>query len=318
MNRRLFAGLSRAADAASGHATAFGYVSGWRLVRLLPEPAARVLFSRIAEEVFRRNGPSVQRLRANLARVRPEADYDALDTLTREAVHSYLRYWCESFRLPSRPVDDVVRRTRTVNEHFIRDAHARGRGVVAALPHMANWDWAGAWACATGMPLATVAERLRPERLYDEFVAYRSSLVMEILPLTGEVSNGTSGTFPRLVEWAEAGGLVCLLADRDLSRSGVEVTLCGAPARVPRGPAVLARRTGAALIPVTLAYDGDDMVITFHPEVPPADGDEGVVSMMQVVADAFTEGLRANPQDWHMMQRVFAADLGSTNRSQEG
>ena len=300
---RLGGGLGRAASAAADNATTLGYLSGWRLVRLLPEAAARSVFARIADEIYRRNGSSVRRLRANLARVRPGLPDEDLDELTRAGVRSYLRYWCESFRLPSWPLEDLVRRTRTVDEHRLREPFASGRGVVVALPHMGNWDWAGAWACATGMPLSTVAERLRPERLYDEFVAYRSSLGMEILPA------GDASTFPRLVDTVAAGGFVCLLADRDLSRSGVEVWLCDEPARMPRGPALLARRTGAALVPATLAYDGDDMEITFHPEVPHVDGDDGLVAMMQGVADAFTEGFRAHPQDWHMMQKVFAADL---------
>ena len=103
----------------------------------------------------------------------------------RAAVRSYLRYWCESFRLPSWPIDDLVRRTRVVGEEHLRAPQSQGRGVVAALPHMGNWDWAGAWACATDMPLTTVAERLEPARLFEEFVAYRRGLGMEILPLTG-------------------------------------------------------------------------------------------------------------------------------------
>jgi KDO2-lipid IV(A) lauroyltransferase len=297
-------GVSRAAGAATDQATTFGYLSGWRLVRLLPERAAQAAFRRIADEIFRRDGKGVQRLRSNLARVRPDVVGDDLDALTHEAVRSYLRYWCESFRLPSWPIEDVVRRTRTVDEHHVRDAYAAGRGVVVPLPHMGNWDWAGAWACATGMPLSTVAERLQPERLYDEFVAYRNTLGMEILPLTGG-----DAALPRLEEWVRSGGLVCLLADRDLSRTSVEVELCGAPARMPRGPALLARRTGAPLVPVTLHYAGPDMVITFHAPVPHAEGDAGLVTMMQGVADAFTRAFRAHPQDWHMMQRVFAEDL---------
>jgi KDO2-lipid IV(A) lauroyltransferase len=213
-----------------------------------------------------------------------------------------MRYWAESFRLPSWPLDDLVRRTRTVDEHLLRDAHAQGRGVIIALPHMANWDWAGTWACATGMPLTTVAERLKPERLYDEFVAYRASLGMEILPA------GEGSTFATLLDRVRQGRLVCLLADRDMSRSGVEVTLCGARARMPRGPAELARRTGAPLIPATLAYAGTELVITFHPPVPHAEGEQGTVSMMQEVADRFSEALRADAADWHMMQRVFVEE----------
>jgi lauroyl/myristoyl acyltransferase len=296
----LLRGVTRAGAAAADQATTFGYLAGWRLVGRLPERAAQAVFRRLADEIYRRQGAGVRRLRGNLHRVRPDLGGADLEALTHDAVRSYLRYWCESFRLPAWPVEDVVRRTRTVDEHHVRDAYAQGRGVVVPLPHMANWDWAGTWACATGMPLATVAERLRPERLYDEFVAYRSTLGMQILPLTGG-----DAALPRLEQWVRAGGLVCLLADRDLSRTGVEVDLCEARARLPRGPAMLARRTGAPLVPVTLHYVGKELVITFHPPVPHIQGPEGLAVMTQRVADTFTAALREHPQDWHMMQRVF-------------
>ena len=290
-----------------GWVSTLGFLAGWRLVRLLPERGARRLFALVADRLHRRDGAGVRRLRGNLGRVRPDLGADALDELTREAVRSYLRYWCESFRLPAWPVQDVVRRTRTVDEHHVRDAYATGRGVVVPLPHMANWDWAGTWACGTGMPLWTVAERLRPERLYDEFVAYRRTLGMKILPLTGGES-----PLPRLEEWLRTGGLVCLLADRDLSRSSIEVRLCGQPARMPRGPALLARRTGAPLVPVTLHYVDQEMVITFHPPIAHRDGEEGLAAMTQEIADAFTGAVGAHPQDWHMMQRVFVDEPEGT------
>ena len=296
----LLRGASRAAAAASDQATTFGYLSGWRLVRLLPERQAQAVFRALADQIYRRGGKSIDRLRGNLRVVRPELPEVDLDALTHEAVRSYLRYWCESFRLPAWPIEDVVRRTRTVDVHHLRDALSLGGGAVVPLPHMANWDWAGAWACAELAPLCTVVERLKPERLYDEFVAYRRTLGMEILPLTGG-----DATLPKLEEWVRGGGLVCLLADRDLSRTSVEVQLCGHAARMPRGPAVLARRTGAPLVPATLHYVGDEMTIHFHPPVPHADGDQGIVAMMQGVADAFTAGISEHPQDWHMMQRVF-------------
>jgi len=286
-------GLVRAASAAADNATALGYVAGWRAVRWLPERAAYALFDRIADEVYRRNGSGVRRLRTNLDTVASGQD------LTRQAMRSYLRYTCETFRLPAWGREDLLARTVTIGEDAFRAHHADGRGLVAALPHMGNWDWAGAWACATGMPLVTVAERLEPARLYDEFVAYRRTLGMQILPLTGG-----DGTVPRLESWLHDGGLVCLLSDRDLSRTSVEVRLCGAPARMPRGPASLARRTGAPLVPVTLHYDEERMVITFHDAVPVGADD---ATTMQHVADAFSAAIAEHPVDWHMMQRVFVA-----------
>ena len=294
-------GLRRAVDAASGHGVTAAYLAGWRAVRLMPEPVARATFDRIADAIHARGGTSVQRLRANLARTVPGDD---LDTVLRDGVRSYLRYWCESFRLPSWDIDDVVARTRVIGEEHLREPQSAGRGVVAALPHMGNWDWAGAWACATGMPLTTVAERLEPARLFDEFVAFRAGLGMEILPLTG-------GPPPmrRLTDAVREGRLVCLLADRDLSRTSVDVTLLGEAARMPRGPAVLARATGVDLVPVTAAYRGRDLELTFHEPVPHEPGADGIVAMMQGVADAFSRAIAADPTDWHMMQKVFAADL---------
>jgi phosphatidylinositol dimannoside acyltransferase len=289
---------------AAGLAGDAAYGLGWALTKRLPEPVAQAAFAQIADQIWRRGGAGVRRLQANLRRARPDADEAEVARLSRAAMRSYLRYWCEAFRLPAWSREQVLERVVVHDEHILRDAYAAGRGVVAPLPHLANWDLAGAWACLTGMPLTTVAERLEPERLFHRFVAYREHLGMEVLPLTG-------GDPPirTLFDRARQGRLVCLVADRDLSASGVEVDLLGRPARMPPGPAMVARTTGAALVPVTLAYEGPRMHITMHEPVPPKPGADGVRAMTQAVADAFSEGIRAHPQDWHMLQRVFVEDL---------
>lgn len=270
---------------------AAGYIGAWRAVRLLPEGPSQALFRRAADRVYARNGPGVRQLRENLSVAAPDLDPEQL---TRAGVRSYLRYWCEAFRLPSWPIEDVVRRSRIIGEDNLRDAYA-GTGAIVALPHTANWDWAGAWATATGMPVVAVAERLKPDRVYDAFVAYRESIGLEILPLDGR------DTMTGLVDAVERRRLICLLSDRDLPGSGIEVDLLGRRAKLPAGPALLARRTGAAVIPASFAYDGPDLVMTFYPPVEPGRPSR----MMQTVADAFTEGIRAHPHDWHMMQKVF-------------
>jgi phosphatidylinositol dimannoside acyltransferase len=285
-------------------ALAGAYRLGWAATKRMPESMATSMFDQLGTRIYRRGGAGVSRLRDNLARAVPGAAAHELDELTHRAVRSYLRYWCETFRLPVWSHEEVVLRVRTVDEHYLRDAYAAGNGAIVPLPHTANWDHAGAWACLTGMPLTTVAERVEPERLFKQFVSYRESLGMEVLPLTGQ-----DGTFSTLIDRLRVGRLVCLVADRDLSSSGIAVELLGEPARLPRGPALLSRLTGAPLVPATLSYEPEKLVVRLHPPVEVRKGYKGVAAMTQELAEAFSAGIRAHPADWHMMQRIFVSDL---------
>jgi lauroyl/myristoyl acyltransferase len=286
---------SPVADVA-GALSSGSYAAGWALVRALPEPVARQLFQAGADLAAARGGGSIDRLRANLERVAPGQD------LLRDAVRSYARYWCEAFRLPAMKPDRIIGGTHTLREDLFRESVASDRGTLMVLPHTGNWDAAGAWCGLTGVPFTTVAERLKPESLYERFVAFRESLGMEVLPLTG----GDRPAYDVLTERLAAGGAVCLVSDRDLTVRGIDVDFFGATARMPAGPARLALETGADLLPATLSFVGDrDWEIRFHPYVPPTD----LPTMTQAVAAAFEDGIRTHPADWHMLQRLWLDDL---------
>ncbi|MET9021672.1 phosphatidylinositol mannoside acyltransferase [Actinopolymorpha sp. NPDC004070] len=287
------------------------YAAGWKVLRLLPAPAAYGLLRLGADLVWRRRPKGVRRLERNLARVRPDATPEELRRLSRAGMRSYFRYWCEAFRLPDLGPDHIRGAVVTHGEDAFWEAMRSGNGVVAPLPHMGNWDFAGAWAAANGAPVTTVAERVRPERLYDRFVAYRAALGIQVLAATG-------GPDPMgvLAERLREGGLVCLVADRDLSARGVEVEFFGERTRMPAGPAALALRTGATLLPVTLWYDGPTMHVRFHPAVAKPPGSrQAIRDLTQQVADAFAAGIAEHPQDWHMLQRLWIADLEPARRA---
>lgn len=289
------------------------FAAGWALVRRLPDRVAYALFAVVADLAWLRRGRGARRLEANLRRVVPGADRARLRALTRAGLRSYLRYWCEVFRLPDWDAATLCARIVVVGEPHLREG-TRGPGFVAALAHMGNWDHAGAWSCVTGTPVTTVAERLRPERLFERFVAFRERLGMEVLPLTGTDRD----VLRALVAAVRAQRAVCLLADRDLTANGVEVRFFGAPARMPGGPAVLALLTGARLHPVTSTYDGPLMRLRIHDAVSaPPEGStrEKVAVMMQSVADVFEAAIRERPEDWHMLQRLWLADLPPGGRA---
>ena len=292
--------------------------AGWRLLCRVPEPLAYRGFDLVADLTVRRGGADVARMRANYARVRPDADEAALDALVRAGVRSYMRYWCEAFRLPARTPEEVVAGVRAVGAEPVREVLATGRPVVCFLGHMGNWDSAGAWACRELAPVLTVAERLEPEELFTEFVGFRERLGMTILPLTGE-----GDVFGRLVRRTARGGCVVpLLADRDLTQHGVEVDFAGRRARMAPGPAALALAVGAPLVPVSMHYErwpggpgGHRLVVTFHEAVPvPPPGPsrrsrERIAAMTQACADTLFGAIAEHTADWHMMQRVFVDDL---------
>jgi len=277
------------------------YAAGWRVVRALPGPVARGLFTAGADLATRRGGGGVDRLRENLRRVvGPDQD---LDPLVRKAMRSYLRYYLEAFRLPSMSTGQILRSFRLGGHEMLGDNVAAGRGSVVALPHGGNWDMAGAWVAAMGWPICTVAERLRPEGLYQRFLDFRQGLGMEIVPLTG-------GAPPAdlLLDRLAKGYVVPLLADRDLPGRGVEVEFFGARTTMPAGPALLALRSGSPLYAVDMWYERDAPVGQLHGPLPvPQAGRlaERVRVLTQTLADHFAAGIARHPEDWHMLQRMW-------------
>lgn len=290
--------------------TEWAFGAGWRIVKLLPERAAYRLFEAAADVLWRRRAGGIEQFERNQARIHPDLTPAELTELSRQGMRSYLRYWCDAFRLPTWSPEKV--NTFWLERTELMDAEmAKGTGVIIVLNHGGNWDHAGAWACLRYGGLTTVAERLKPEGLYDKFVAYRESLGMEIVPL------GDPDVMRTLARRLKEGRLVPLLGDRDISRNGIEVELFGETASLPAGAAVLAMLTGAALFPVTLWYTPESSTGYIHDRIEvPADGDrsEKIQVMTQQIADAFESGLLEHSVDWHMMQPVWVADLDPDRR----
>ena len=292
-----------------GQLSDLGYAAGWRVVRAMPEFAARNAFDAGARYASRNGGPD--QLRKNLARVIGVAPAKVPGSLIRASLASYARYWREAFRLPSMDHAVLARRldAATVGGEHVAAALEANRGVVLALPHSGNWDMSGVWLTNTYGKFATVAERLKPESLYNRFLAYRESLGFEVLPLTG----GMRPPFDILTERLRANGLVCLMSDRDLTRSGIRVDLFGESTMLPAGPAKLALATGAALLPAHSHYEPDVAVTTIGPALDVSSGDVGVIT--QALADRFTANIAAHPADWHMLQPQWIADLSDERRA---
>jgi KDO2-lipid IV(A) lauroyltransferase len=276
------------------------YLLAWKLLRFLPSRWSYSLGNAAAVYAFKKNGKGTQRLRSNMEKISGRSG-EELELLTRKALKSYARYWIDSFLLPDWSVDEIISKVEVINGHYLTDSIASGKGCIVAIPHSGNWDLAGAFYSCTFSPVVTVAEHLKPEKLFKQFLEFRLDLGMEVLDLE-------SRTVPILSRRLKAGEMIALVADRDISNSGVEVTFGPGKASFPAGPALLSLHTGAHLITAVITYNEKGIVITFGAPITTqgnSSKEESIADLVQQVATRMYEEISRKPEDWHMLQKIW-------------
>jgi KDO2-lipid IV(A) lauroyltransferase len=277
------------------------YLLAWKLIGALPEKIAYALANQISDFIYFRNGKGVKRLRSNYKRVLPNLGQRELSNLTKAGMRSYLRYWFDTFRLNKWSKSRIINTTEVVRENLLRDPIAVKQGCIVALPHAGNWDHAAAYFCSTGINLTAVVEKLKPEAIFKKFLDYRQSIGIE--PISHKEK-----TIPLLTQRLQEGKLIALVADRDMSRNGIEVNFIGGIAKMPSGPAILAINTGAPLITAYIRYTDKGIKIIFDQVIIPTNlqnEDEKISAVTQLMADNFAKHIKESPVDWHMLQRVW-------------
>lgn len=270
------------------------YHLGWRIGPRVPAALQQLIISAGAAVAVDRGGPSIDQYAENLSYATGNAPGREL---LRAGIASYLRNFLEVFALPGWSRSKIISRVSTSGEGDLRRAMAH-EGAVIALPHSGNWDLAGAWACVTGMGVSTVVEELAgPE--FAEFRAFREGLGMQV------IGHRDPTALSELMAAVRRGRLVCLVADRDLLGTGLPVTWNGHPVTMPAGPALVARRTGAALFPMVSRFTPNGLQLDIGARIEHRPGRTGLVAMIQDEADYFATKIAERPQDWHLMQPFF-------------
>ncbi|HKA94158.1 MAG TPA: phosphatidylinositol mannoside acyltransferase [Acidimicrobiia bacterium] len=280
------------------------YRTGAELARIVPEsmaqPAARVLGQTISLAMPSRRRQVERNLRRATA---GELDGLALRKAVAETFGSYGRYWLELFRLPDEangPLElDIVG-----FEHVTAGVDS-GKGVVLALPHVGGWDFAGAWLAAQGIPLTVVVEPVEPPELFEWFAGVRKALGMNVVQLGPDAGRAVLQALRR-------NEVVCLLCDRDLVGDGIHVDFFGERTRLPAGPATLALRTGAPLLPAAVYFEpgGGHHAVVMPPVAAQREGRlrDDVGRVTQDLAHRFEELIRAAPEQWHLLQPNWPSD----------
>jgi len=284
------------------------YRSAGTAMQWLPEPVAAAAAAVVAAALPVFGGAARAMYERHLRRVVGAGLNDReVAAWTRRAYLNYARYWFEGARLPRLAPDVVADRMMVESgwEHLVQGM-AAGNGVILALPHVGSWEWGGAWLALQGYPMTSVAEPIEPPEMYDWFVSQREEMGLRIIPLGPDAS-------PHLLRTLRQGGLVGLLCDRDIAGNGVEVELFGERTTMPAGPAALALRTGAPLLP-TVVYSGPgkDHTAVIRPPLDLTRTDRlrvDIARITQDIARDFEAFIRRAPEQWHLFQPNWPSDL---------
>ncbi|MFV0259006.1 MAG: phosphatidylinositol mannoside acyltransferase [Acidimicrobiales bacterium] len=264
----------------------------------------------LAERVGTRFGPRLlpdrtAQLATHIRRVDPDLDETEAAAAAARGIGSYARYWAESFRLPTMSAAAVDRGFVVTGYDRIEASLAAGVGPILVLPHLGGWEWAAAWLNRVKHQQVTaVAERLEPPELFDWFVSLRRSYGIDVVPLGPRA-------IAALVKAVRQRRIVCLLSDRDLSGTGVAVTFFGETTTLPAGPAVLARRTGAPLLPTAVYFRGPAHLAVVGPAVRADESlplRDDVARMTQQLAWAMEDLIGDAPDQWHLLEPNWPSD----------
>lgn len=241
-------------------------------------------------------------LERNLRIACPQATEKDLVRLVRDAFGSYGRYWVESFRIPWLKADFLDEGFEVEGHEHLLEARRSGLGPIMAIPHLGGWEWAAAWlGRVADTPVTAVVEQLEPEDVFDWFRRLRESYGAQIVPL------GPDAMGP-LLSAIKKNHVLCLLSDRDISDTGIEVQFFGRPTTLPVGPALLARRTGTVILPTAVYFQGPKRLCRIEPPIS-VDRSlplrQSLTKATQEVADALERLIAAAPEQWHVLQPIW-------------
>jgi KDO2-lipid IV(A) lauroyltransferase len=282
------------------------YSAGSVVARLLHRPVAEGAATAFGAGAARALPSRRQMVERHLRRIYgPQLLGRALDRKVRASFASYARYWVESFRLPTLTAAQIDGGMSWEGVGHLEDGLAKGNGVIFAIPHLGGWDWGGAWLATVGYPVTVVVEALDPPELFEWFAGYRRSLGMEVVSLGPDA--GTA-----VLRALRNNHSVCLLSDRNVGAAGVEVEFFGERLELPGGPVTLAMRTGAAVVPAAVYFDGARHRGVMRPPVPMERTGrlrDDVVRATQLLAYELEALIRHAPEQWHLMQPNWPSDF---------
>ncbi len=276
-------------------------LGSWILARLPFRPT--ILVGGWVAEVVYRAWPERRRyVRANAARILGlPADDRRVDALARSVFRNQVRWVVEGMRLVRMSPQEHVAQFGGNGPDLLHEAWLASNGLILAGLHIGNGEAAAAGLAGRGWPIHVLADDTAYEDLFERFVEQRRTWGLEV------------------IRWRNLRHVYRVLRDREIlgllvdwgyRPDGQPVRLMGAWTTLPSGPAVLAARTGATILPFWTRRNGDGTFIgeVGQPILVPSVEPAAIARATQAIADALEAAIRTAPDQWCVFKPMWPDD----------
>jgi len=226
--------------------------------------------------------------------------------MARKTFQHFGKYLVDFFRSQAMSRKKVLRDVEIAHPEYLAQCHGLGRGVIVVTAHLGNWEMGGAILAALGYVVNAVALPYRHARI--EKLVHRCRMRRGIRPIP------VKGSIRTMIQCLKRGEMVALLSDRDFTVSPEPLSFFGRPAYLPRGPAWLALRTGAPILPGFLVRQPDDryLMILHEPILVEPGMDE--LTLRERIRDCLQEEIATHPVQWYIFEEFWDLENHGTEQ----
>ncbi len=232
----------------------------------------------------------------NLRKILPSSEHKRINSYAKEVFVNFGKYLVEFFRLSFLKPEDLGQMVKIKGREHVDEALKKGKGVIIVAAHTGNWELGGVFMSLLGYPVVAVALPHRHKRVNTLFNRQRERSGVIVVSSLGVALR-------RIYEGLKGNKLVALLGDRDFGNNGRRMPFLGETKVLPRGPAILALRTGASIVPAfVIRQDDDTHVIEFLEPIRDSGDEQEIMSDYVKVIE---KKIRRYPTQWLLFREFW-------------
>ena len=280
------------------------YKIGQSLIMALPLKAAyrlAVFFSDVHYLFAYKDRRSVM---ANLKAIFPDKTEKELESLRLAMFRNFAKYLVDFLRFEKLSKDNRDNYIHIEGLKYIDEALKRGKGAIILSAHIGNWEMGGVAMALAGYSIGAVALPHRHKAVDDFFNSQREGKGMKVIPVGKAVRE--------CLNLLRENKLIALLGDRGFGEKGMVMDFFGKPTALPKGPAAISLKSGAALVPGFVFRNKDDTcTLKFEKAIefsPSGNKDADIKTLIVKYKSVIEEYIRKYPEQWFMFPMFWLGE----------